>query len=88
MVTNNVSIDLLSVAEAGKVLGYSRQHVLRLINAGEIPAQKIGRSFVIRRESLGGVYKTITGAEKTQIDRAVSKIVREYGDTLRRLGKE
>lgn len=88
MEDNNVSKKLLSVSEAAEILGYSRQHTLRLINTGDISAKKVGRSYIVERSSLGGVYKGITPKEKTQINSAVKKIVHEYGDALKKLGKE
>lgn len=78
----------ISVSEAAREMGYSRIHVVRLINAGKISAKKVGRSFVVDKNSIGGVYAEITPREKVQIDRAVNKIVREYGEALKKLGKE
>lgn len=78
----------ISVAEAAKQMGYSRIHVVRLINAGKIQAKKVGRSFVVDKNSIGGVYAQITPGQKQQIDRAVSKIMSEYGEALKKLGKE
>lgn len=46
------SIELLSPAVAADELDLSRQHVQRLCASGDIPAQKIGRMWVISREQL------------------------------------
>ena len=46
------SIELFSPADAAIELDLSRQHVQRLCEGGEIPAQKIGRMWVISREQL------------------------------------
>jgi excisionase family DNA binding protein len=43
---------LLSVAEAAERLGVTRARVNQLISGGRLPAQKIGRSFVIREIDL------------------------------------
>jgi excisionase family DNA binding protein len=43
---------LLSVAEAAEKLGVTRARVNQLIDAGRIPAQKIGRSFVVKESDL------------------------------------
>lgn len=89
MTDKDVSIkDMISIAEAAEIMGYSRQHVLRLINSGKIEAKKVGRSFVVDRNSLGGVYKTLTVSEKKEVDQAVAKVFREYGAALKKLGKE
>ena len=44
--------DLMSVAEAATELGVTRARVNQLIDSGAIIAQKIGRSYVIRRDEL------------------------------------
>lgn len=80
---------ILSTTEVSKILGMSRQSVLKKIVSGEIKAKKIGKNYVISREDLpveaGG---ELTASKKELIDRAVRKTVREYGQTLRLLGKE
>jgi excisionase family DNA binding protein len=43
---------LLNVKEASEKLGVSRWRVNQFINEGRIPAQKIGRSYVIRESDL------------------------------------
>ena len=45
-------IKLLSVAEAAQKLGVSRGRVNQLIDNNRLPAQRIGRAFVIREEDL------------------------------------
>lgn len=80
--------DFVSVAEAAKIMGYTRQHVLRLIYNGKIEAEKIGRSFAVNRKSLGGLYKPLSPLEKKEVDQAVDKIFKEYGDVIKKLGKE
>lgn len=42
-------MDLISVAQAGEVLGLQRDRVSRLIREGRISAVKIGRAYVIDR---------------------------------------
>lgn len=43
---------LISVKEASDIAGYSRQHIVRLIKNDKIKAKRIGRSFVVYRDSL------------------------------------
>jgi len=49
---NEAETKLLSVIEAAKQLGVSRWRVNQLINDGRLPAQKVGRSFIIRESDL------------------------------------
>lgn len=78
----------ISVREVAKLLGISRVHVIRLINAGKLPAQKIGRAYAINRNDIGGIYKQISAKERAVVQRAVEKTLKEYGEVIRRLGKE
>ena len=44
--------NLLSVMEAAEELDVSRWRVNQLINGGRLPAQKIGRSYIIKKGDL------------------------------------
>lgn len=81
--------DFLSTSELAKILGISRVAVFNKIKKGQIKAQKIGNSFVIAKKDLGGILgNALNSAQKTEIDNAVMKTIREYGETLKLLGKE
>lgn len=43
---------LLSVVQAAEKLGVHRTRVLALINAGRLPARKVGRAYVIEESDL------------------------------------
>ncbi len=58
---NEEETKLLSVIEAAEQLGVSRIRVNQLINAGRLPAQKIGRSFIIRESDLELVQERTPG---------------------------
>jgi excisionase family DNA binding protein len=47
--------ELISVAQAGEVLGITHRHVHNLIADGLLPATRIGRAFAIRRADLAKV---------------------------------
>lgn len=78
---------MLSVTQVAKILGISRMHVLRKIKAGEIRAEKVGKSFVIDEKDLPGIYRPLTEQDKKQVKEAVDKTVEEYGDVIRKLGR-
>lgn len=44
----------VSVAQAAEILGITRQAVLKRIRAGRLRATKVGRNYIIARETLGG----------------------------------
>lgn len=54
-------IKLLSVAEAAEKLGVTRARVNQFISEGRLPAQRIGRAFVIREEYLSLIENRKTG---------------------------
>ena len=83
----------ISVAELAKMLDISRIAVFKRIKKGQIPAQKIGRSYAISmidaNDVVHGVHSRILTEERKQdVKNAVEKTVKEYGETLRLLGKE
>lgn len=79
----------LSTSDVAGLLGVSRIAVFKKIKKGEIKAEKIGRNFVINRKNLPEILgRVLTENKKTAIEKAVKKIVNEYGETLRLLGKE
>jgi len=81
--------DFLSTSELARMLGISRIAVFKKIKKGEIKAVKIGRNFVIDKKDLGGILgNVLNSTQKTEIDNAVMKTIKEYGETLRLLGKE
>ncbi len=83
----------ISVAELAKLLGISRVAVFKRIKKGQIPAEKIGRSYAISMDDVDEITqktdsKTLTESQKETIKKAVKKVVDEYGEALKLLGKE
>ncbi|MBU1045916.1 helix-turn-helix domain-containing protein [Patescibacteria group bacterium] len=80
--------NFISTTELAKLLGISRIAVYKKIKKGTIEAVKIGRNFAIDKKDLYGILgKELTGEQKSEVDKAVRKIVKEYGETLRMLGE-
>ena len=77
----------LSTTELAKILGISRIAVYNKIKKGKIKAVRVGRNFVIDKKELGKILeKKLTEKQKIEIERAVEKTVKEYGETLKLLG--
>lgn len=58
------------------------------IKKGEIKTKRGGRSFAIDKKDLGGILKgKLTEKEKKEIGKIVKRVVKEYGETLKLLGK-
>jgi len=81
--------DFVSIAELAKILNMTRMGVFKRIKSGKLKAKKIGRSFYIARKDLPEVLGTVVGdKEKKDINEAVTKAVKQYGETFRLLGQE
>lgn len=81
--------ELFSTTELAEILGISRQAVHKKIKKGEIKAKKVGRNYVIAKKDLGNIFgETLSKQDKKELTKAVKKTVKEYGETLRLLGKE
>ncbi|MFA6142946.1 MAG: helix-turn-helix domain-containing protein [Candidatus Omnitrophota bacterium] len=83
----------ISIAELAKILGISRIAVYKKVKKGDIKAIKIGRSYAVPANAIDKKNRNINGKplkdeEKRVIEKAVRKTVQEYGDVLKRLGKE
>lgn len=78
----------LSTSQLAELLGISRVAVFKKIKRGEIKAKKVGRNFVIDASDFSDILKkTLSQKSKKDIDKAVHKLIKEYGETLRLLGK-
>jgi excisionase family DNA binding protein len=79
----------ITIPELAKLLGVSRIAIYNRVKKGEIPATKVGRTYVITDQTVADILgKKVTAERKKRIDAAVSRTVREYGEVLKRLGKE
>ena len=81
--------ELITTAELAKILGISRIAVFKRIKRGQIRAIRVGRNFVIPKDSLPEILgQVLSKKNKREIETAVKKTVREYGQALRLLGNE
>ncbi|MCD6423469.1 MAG: excisionase family DNA-binding protein [Elusimicrobia bacterium] len=79
----------ITVSQAAKLLGISRVAVFKKIKKGEIKAIRIGRIYAIPESLIENIFhKKISKKEKKLIEKAVKRVVRDYGETLRMLGNE
>jgi excisionase family DNA binding protein len=83
----NMNDKFISTSQLAKILGISRVAVYKNIKSGRIKAVKVGRNYVIDKQDLGGILgNQLTPRDKTAINRAVKRTVKEYGETLKLLG--
>ena len=74
--------NLISVREAAETLGLSRVQVFNLIKSRKIPANKVGRNYVIQKTDLNDYIN------ENWINKPVRQVIREHRETLKRLGDE
>lgn len=78
----------ISTTEAAKILGISRIAVFQKIQQGKIKAEKVGRNFVIDKVLLIGNLETPDENRKKEISKVVSDVLKDYGEVIKKLGKE
>ena len=81
--------EFFSVPEVAKIMHISRVAVFKKIKSGILPAEKIGRNYIISSEQLDTILGlSVSADQKKNIEAVVKRAVKEYGVTFRRLGKE
>jgi excisionase family DNA binding protein len=78
----------LGVKEVSELLGVSRMTVIRKIKKGEIDAERVGNTYMIHRHKLPGIFREASPVERKKVQGAVERVIREYQDVLKRLGRE
>lgn len=79
----------MNAAQLARMLGVSDEAVYKRIRAGTLQARRVGRTYVIDHEQVLRILgETLSEDRKRQIDASVKKIVQQYGETLRLLGRE
>lgn len=79
---------LISTNEAARILGISRVAVFKKIQSGKIKAEKVGRNFVIDKVILIGSLEKPDENRKKEISKVVSDVLEDYGEVIKKLGKE
>ena len=80
---------MYSTSEVAKILHLSRVEVFRKIKSGKIPAEKVGRNYIVYYEDLLEALGKIIGSnKKEEIEEAIDKAVDEYGEVFKKLSKE
>ena len=79
----------VSIPEMAKMLGISRIAVYKKVKNDKIKATKIGRNFAIPIKYISNILgKELGVKDKSEIDEAVKKTVKEYGEVLKLLGNK
>ena len=80
---------LYSTSEVAEILHVSRVEVFRKIKSGKIKAEKIGRNYVIPHESVVNILGAAIGdRKKKDIENTITRALKEYRETFKRLAEE
>ena len=78
-----------TVKELAALMGVSRIAVFNRIKSGKIKAEKIGRNYIIQARDLPDMLNpALSLDDKAEIEKGVHKTLRDYGETLKKLGQE
>ena len=58
----------MTAAQAAEILGFSHDHVRKLINQGRIKAEKLGRNWIIERKNLEKIHRQRFPRHKEKVD--------------------
>jgi len=78
----------VSTIEAAAMTGLDRVQIFRLIKKGAIPADKVGRNYIIKKSDLGLLSGEPNAKDKKLIEQAVDRVFEEHGAVIRKLGEE
>jgi len=81
--------EYLTIPQLAEILGISRIAVYKKVKKGQIKAIRIGKNYAIPKKHISDILgKSVSEKSKEQIDKAIKRIVKEYGEVLRLLGRE
>lgn len=88
MIKNTIKMHY-SVKEVADLLKVSRVTIFKKIKNGQIKAEKVGRNYVISADYIRD-YVLIDLSDKIKVDinLAVARVIKDYGNVLQRLGRE
>lgn len=78
-----------TVPEAAKVLHISRIAVYKQVKAGKLKAVRVGRNYAIPASALPqAARRELRPSDKARLDAGIKRVMSEYGETLKLLGRE
>lgn len=66
--SNYITANYITAAEAAETLGFSKDHVRKLINQGRIKAEKLGRNWIIEKKNLEKIHRQRSPRTKEKVD--------------------
>jgi len=85
----SVNKKFYTIKELADIMKISRIAVFKKVQNKQIKAEKVGRTYMILKDDVGEVIKDdLSKKLKIEIEEGVSKVIKEYGETLKLLGRE
>jgi excisionase family DNA binding protein len=63
-----INSNYVTCAEAANTLGFSHDHVRKLINQGRLKAEKLGRNWIIEKKNLDKIHRQRFPRHKEKVD--------------------
>lgn len=77
-----------TVQQIADLLRVSRIAIHKMIKRGALKAERMGRIYIIPAKDVEVIIgKSITDKLKHEIDYSVARVIKEYGETLKLLGR-
>lgn len=82
--------NLYTTSQVAEILGVTRVTIFRWIKEGIIKATKVGHNYLISQEELHNHIerRPLNNEDKNNIEKLVNKVITDYGETIRMLGRE
>lgn len=80
--------DFYTIPDLAKLIGLSRSQVFRRVKANLIPHQKVGHEYLIPKEYVDSILGEMTVSDQKKIEKAVNRVIRQYGDVIKKLGEQ
>ncbi|MBN1975173.1 MAG: helix-turn-helix domain-containing protein [Sedimentisphaerales bacterium] len=78
-----------TIPQLAEMLGISRIAVYKKVKNKQIKAEKIGKNYAIPLHEIASIFgNVLRKKDKDEIDQAVKRTVKEYGNTLKLLGSQ
>lgn len=85
----SIKSEYITISQLACILGISRIAVYKKVKNGQIKAIRVGKIYLIPKSTILNLLgKELTQKDKEEIDRAITRTVKEYGEVLKLLGKE
>ncbi|MCD6134684.1 MAG: helix-turn-helix domain-containing protein [Candidatus Omnitrophica bacterium] len=85
----SIKSEYITISQLARILGISRIAVYKKVRKGQIKAMRAGKIYLIPNSVVSSILgKKLTEKDKKEIDMAIAKTIREYGEVLKLLGSE